>query len=158
MNLRDDINQRNIKFFKEFLGLSKNDFFDKMRKIGRPKGFGKYKWSNENPTAGRCGSVVNAIRLSGKIPKDYQACWQKDNEGTHYYMINEENGKVIDPTCYQMVEDYNYENHKKSFLPQIGKNVIDVMHILELKIDENKFLVRKDSRGVKLVSEINRGV
>ena len=153
MNTKSEINQRNIKFFRKFFGITKDEFFDKMRKAGKPKDFGKDKWSDENPTAGRCGSVVGAIRLSGKIPENYTACWQRDSEGTHFYLINEETGEVIDPTCYQMTDDYKYENHKKSFLPQIGKNVLDTMNVLGLKLNENKFSIKQDSRGVMLVSK-----
>ena len=86
MNTKSEINQRNIKFFKKFFGITKDEFFDKMRKAGKPKGFGEDKWSDENPTAGRCGSVVGAIRLSGKIPENYTACWQRDSRDT--FLLN----------------------------------------------------------------------
>ena len=107
MNNFKEIDKRNIKYFKEYLNISKEEFFDKMKQAGKPKRFGE-GWSEDNPTAGRCGSVVNAIRLSGKIPEGYIACGQNDNGGSDYYLINPNTGKVIDPTCYQMEGDYEY--------------------------------------------------
>ena len=62
MNNRKEIDERNKVFFKDYLKMSKEEFFDKMRQAGKPKNFGEGKWSNENPTAGRCGSVVGALR------------------------------------------------------------------------------------------------
>jgi len=155
MNSKTKINQRNIKFFKEYLEMSKDEFFDKMRQAGKPKkGFGEGRWNNENPTAGRCGSVVGALRLSGRIPDEYIACWQRDNDGTHYYLINPNTGKVIDPTCYQMKNEYDYDKYHQQFYPQVSKNVLDIMNILGLEIDETKFKTNKDSSGRLIVSKI----
>jgi len=138
MNKKSDIHNRNVKFLKKNLGISFDAYLQLMTKAGRPIKFGD-KWSAENPTAGRCGSVVNALRLSGKVPNGYTPCWQKsDDGGTHYYFINKDTNEVIDPTCYQM-DYYIYKDSKTSFLPQVGNNVKQIMKIFNLKIDNNIF-------------------
>jgi len=154
INSRKNIEKRNEVFFKEHLGISKEEFFKKLGSIGKPKGFGYGKWSVDNPTAGRCGSVVNSLRLSNTIPRGYIACGQNEpTGGSHYYLINPVSQEVIDPTCYQMDEDYNYGNYHTKFLPQISKNVSDTMKVLGLKIDKTTFTVKTDSRGVQTVSK-----
>jgi len=155
MNNRKEIDERNKVFFIDHLKISKEEFLDKMRQAGKPKnGFGEGRWSNENPTAGRCGSVVNALRLSGKVPDGYVACGQNDKDGSHFYFINPNTGEVIDPTCYQMNDEYEYGKYHKKFYPQVGKNVLDIMEVLNLKIDETKFIKKKDSRGTLIVSKM----
>ena len=155
MNSRKEIEAKNEVLFKEYLKMNKEEYFNKLRQIGKPKGgFGGDKWSDENPTAGRCGSVVNALRLSGKVPDGYVACGQNDKDGSHFYFINPNTGKIIDPTCYQMNDEYEYGKYHKKFYPQVGKNVLDTMNILGLEIDETKFKTKKDSRGTLIVSKM----
>jgi len=151
MNSRNEIEKRNEKYFEEYLNITKEEYFDLMRKAGKPREFGD-NWSSDNPTAGRCGSVINAFRLSGKVPEGYIPCWQKDNVRTHYYFINQETNEVIDPTYYQMNNEYDYRGYKKSFLPQVGKNVVDIMEVFNLKIDQTKF-AKKMSRNTLIVSK-----
>lgn len=153
MNSFKEIDKRNNKFFKEYLKMTKEEFFEKMKQAGKPKGYGEDTWSNDNPTAGRCGSVVNALRLSGKIPDGYFACGQNDEGGSHYYLINPNTGVVIDPTCYQMEDDYEYGKYHKNFFPQVSKNVLDTMKVLGLEIDKTKFRTKK-SRNTLIVSKI----
>ena len=152
-NSRIDIDLRNEIFFK-YLGISKNDFFNRLIKIGKPLKFGDGKWSESNPTAGRCGSVVNAIRLANKIPQGYIACGQSEiGGGSHYYFVNPDTKEVIDPTCYQMEDEYNYDIYHKSFFPQVSKNVQDTMKALDLEIDETIFNIKKSTSGVITVSK-----
>ena len=153
MNSFKEIDRRNIKFLKEYLEMTKVEFFDKMRKAGKPKRFGE-GWNDDNPTKGRCGSVVNALRLSGKIPNGYFACGQNDKDGSHYYLINPKTGEVIDPTCYQMEDDYEYGKYHKNFFPQVSNNVLDIMKVLGLEIDKTKFKIKK-IRNTLIVSKKN---
>jgi len=153
-NDRKAIEKRNVWLFKDYLGLTTNEFFQRMASIGKPKGFGDGKWSISNPTAGRCGSVVNALRISGKIPDGYIACGQKEKSGgSHFYLINPTTKEIIDPTIYQMDEDYSYENHHTKFLPQLSKNVKDTMRILGLEIDKDKFIMSVTSKGVTIIKK-----
>lgn len=155
MNSRKEIEAKNEVLFKEYLKMNKKEYFNKLKQIGEPKGgFGGDKWSDENPTAGRCASVVGALRLSGKIPKDYVACGQNDQYGSHYYLVNPDTLEVIDPTCYQMKNEYDYDKYHQQFFPQVSKNVLDTMNILGLEIDETKFKTKKDSRGTLIVSKM----
>jgi len=153
-NNRNNIEKRNEIFFKEYLGITKEDFFKRLVSIGKPKGFGDGKWSLDNPTAGRCGSVINSLRLANIIPEGYIACGQNESTGgSHYYLINPDSGEVIDPTCYQMNADYNYGDYHTKFLPQISKNVKETMKILGIDVDSNIFQVKTDSRGIQTVSK-----
>jgi hypothetical protein len=157
INSRMEIEKRNEIFIRDFLNLSLDEYFKKLASAGKPKGYADNIWSEENPTAGRCGSVIGALRLSNKIPKDYIACGQNElNGGSHFYLINTTTNEVIDPTSYQMNKEYNYENYHTKFLPQISKNVADTLNALDLKIDETKFKVVKDKRGVKLAIKIKK--
>jgi len=153
MNSRKEIEAKNEVLFKEYLKMNKEEYFNKLRQIGKPKRFGE-GWNDDNPTKGRCGSVVNALRLSGKVPDGYVACGQNDKDGSHFYFINPNTGKIIDPTCYQMNDEYEYGKYHKKFYPQVGKNVLDTMNILGLEIDETKFKTKKDSRGTLIVSKM----
>lgn len=154
LNNRKEIEKRNEFLFKEILKMTKSDYFNKLASIGKPKGFGEGKWSLKNPTAGRCGSVINALRLSNRIPKGYIACGQNQSGGgSHYYLVNPATSEVIDPTCYQMDEDFIYENYHTKFLPQLSKNVMETLKALELVVDKNIFQIKTDSRGVQTISK-----
>jgi len=154
INSRENIEVRNEKYFKEYLNLSKKEFFNKLAKAGKPKGFGDGKWSTSNPTAGRCGSVINALRLANKIPINYIPCGQNEKTGgSHFYMINPSTMEVIDPTVYQMDKEYNYKDYHTRFLPQLSKNVKDTLAALELNIDKNKFKIKKSKNGTELITK-----
>jgi hypothetical protein len=100
INSKKEVEKRNEKFLKEFLDLTLEEYFAKMRLAGKPKKFANGIWSDLNPTAGRCGSVIGALRISNKIPKGYIPCGQKEAEGgSHFYMINPITNEVIDPTA-----------------------------------------------------------
>ena len=152
INSRKEIERRNLYFFKEVLNISIEEYFEKMIRAGKPKKYANGKWSKQNPTAGRCGSVIGALRISNKIPEGYIACGQKETGGgSHFYMINPISKEVIDPTVYQMTEEYNYENYHTRFLPQLSGNVSDILNVFNLSIDTEIFETKKDSRGVTLV-------
>jgi hypothetical protein len=153
-NDRKTLEKRNNQYFNDYLGMNLSDYFNKMASIGKPKGFGDGKWSVSNPTAGRCGSVVNSLRISGKIPDGFIACGQKEKSGgSHFYLINPDSNEVIDPTVYQMEDDYCYENYHTKFLPQLSKNVKDTMEVLGLVIDKNKFIKTTTSKGVTIIKK-----
>jgi hypothetical protein len=157
INSKKEVEKRNEKFLKEFLDLTLEEYFAKMRLAGKPKKFANGIWSDLNPTAGRCGSVIGALRISNKIPKGYIPCGQKEAEGgSHFYMINPITNEVIDPTNYQMKKEYNYENYHTRFLPQLSKNVSDILTALELKIDQEKYQIKLDKRGVTLICKKNK--
>jgi hypothetical protein len=152
INSRKEIEKRNETFFKETLNLSLEEFLKKMIRAGKPKKYAHGKWSEQNPTAGRCGSVIGALRISNNIPEGYIPCGQKEaNGGSHFYLINSKTKEVIDPTVYQMCEEYNYDNYHTRFLPQLSSNVSDILIEFNLSLDTNKFETKKDKRGVTLV-------
>lgn len=155
INSKIEIEKRNEIFLRDILNLSLEEYFKKLASAGKPKGYAENIWNEKNPTAGRCGSVIGALRLSNKIPENYIPCGQNEpNGGSHFYLINKLTNEVIDPTSYQMSQEYKYENYHTKFLPQISKNVEDTLNALELNIDETKFNVTKDKRGVKLAVKI----
>lgn len=152
INSREEIERRNLIFFKEVLNISLEEYFEKMISAGKPKKYANGKWNKENPTAGRCGSVIGALRVSNKIPKGFIACGQKEaSGGSHFYLINPISKAVIDPTVYQMTGEYQYENYHTRFLPQLSSNVSDILNVFNLSIDNEIFEVKKDGRGVTLV-------
>ena len=157
INSRNKIEKRNEKYFKEYLNLTKDEFFEKLIKAGKPKGYGDGKWSESNPTAGRCGSVINALRLSNKVPPNYIPCGQNERSGgSHFYFVNPLTREVIDPTVYQMDKEYIYEDWHTRFLPQLSKNVKDTLVALELSIDENKFKIKKSKNGIEIITKTNK--
>ena len=40
MNSRNEIEKRNEKYFEEYLNITKEEYFDLMRKAGKPREFG----------------------------------------------------------------------------------------------------------------------
>ena len=78
--------------------------------------------------------------------------WQQKNQQVrarkHQVLI-----EVIDPTVYQMEDDYCYENYHTKFLPQLSKNVKDTMEVLGLDIDKNKFIKTTTSKGVTIIKK-----
>ncbi len=152
INSRKEIEKRNLTFFKEILNMNLDEYFEKMKSAGKPKKYAHGKWSEQNPTAGRCGSIIGALRISNKIPEGYIPCGQKEaGGGSHFYMINPISKEVIDPTVYQMIEEYNYENYHTRFLPQLSSNVSDILDVFNLSIDTEIYETKKDSRGVTLI-------
>ena len=152
INSRIEIEKRNEIFFKETLNLSLEDYLKKMIRAGKPKKYAHDHWSEQNPTAGRCGSVIGALRISNKIPAGYIPCGQKEADGgSHFYMINPKTKEVIDPTVYQMTKEYDYENYHTRFLPQLSANVSDILNEFDLSIDNLIFEKKTDKRGVTLI-------
>ena len=152
INSRIEIEKRNEIFFKETLNLSLEDYLKKMIRAGKPEKFAHDRWSEQNPTAGRCGSVIGALRISNRIPAGYIPCGQKEVDGgSHFYMINPKTKEVIDPTVYQMTKEYDYENYHTRFLPQLSANVSDILKEFDLSIDNLIFEKKTDKRGVTLI-------
>jgi hypothetical protein len=152
INSRKEIEKRNEIFFKEILNLSLEEYLEKMIRAGKPKKYAHDHWSKQNPTAGRCGSVIGALRISNKIPPGYIPCGQKEaGGGSHFYMINPKTKEVIDPTVYQMNKEYDYDNYHTRFLPQLSSNVSDILSEFNLSIDNLIFEKRTDKRGVTLI-------
>jgi len=155
INSRNKIIERNRIFFSKYLNMTENEFFNRLSLAGPPKGFATKVWSTKNPTAGRCGSVINALRLSSKLPIGFIACGQNEKSGgSHYYLINPITNEVIDPTVYQMDKPYTYEKFHTKFLPQLSENVKKTLKALDLEIDKSKFTVTKSKSGTDIIRRV----
>lgn len=143
MNSRKKIIERNREYLKNTFNWEENQWFEFLREVGPPLNeFGNNPDQN-NPTKGWCGGVTMALRLSGKVPKGYLACRNKNDP--HFYMINQASNEVIDLTIYQFDGEYqhDYTEYNQRFMNVLSNSVALLMDRWNLDIDPTKFYTVK---------------
>lgn len=155
INSKNEIEKRNETFLEDVFGLSVNEWIEIFKNLGPPNNKFKSNWNLNNPTSSWCGGVTSGLRLSGIAPKGYIPCRNRNDEGGHYYFINQTTNEIIDLTIYQMKGEYQYDYlaYDQIFMNVYSKTIKMFMSKMNLKVNPKLFTIKKSSNGVEYISK-----
>lgn len=129
-NMKTIFSPTQINEMCQLVGITRDSLMDALRRVG-PVALHVSRrrlWNSNVPASQFCYRVCEAVVRADRVPIGYQLFRKADGDGSHYFFMNPQTGKILDLTADQFVSTegkplgYDYTGaSQRNLLPQISR-------------------------------------